>query len=131
MGRAGIEPATLGLEVRLESLQVSAGSGNRLHTHAFYAATNCLELHRSATNPYSQRALVPIAPRIVNVHSSSGVWGVGLADRTGSRRSRIDPAAHGPGQRPGGADTVESTRDERHQSSTTKCKALVIKVVRV
>jgi hypothetical protein len=56
MGRAGIEPATLGLKVRPDSLQADARNGTCLHERAFQTATNCTEIRRYAARPYSQRA---------------------------------------------------------------------------
>src|SRR2546425_10908985 len=53
MGRAGIEPATLGLKVRPELLQRAAGDGNVLQMMRFVAATNCSEMHPAETSLYA------------------------------------------------------------------------------
>src|SRR6266516_645185 len=61
MGRAGIEPATLGLKVRPELLRRVAVSGRWLQRVGFIAATSCKELRvaeRSRySNPYSSLLL--------------------------------------------------------------------------
>jgi hypothetical protein len=53
MGRAGIEPATLGLKVRLDQLQRAAGDGNVLQMTRFVAATNCSQMHPAETSLYA------------------------------------------------------------------------------
>jgi hypothetical protein len=53
MGRAGIEPATLGLKVRLDKLRRSAANGNVLKIARFMVATNCSEMQRAETSLYA------------------------------------------------------------------------------
>jgi hypothetical protein len=53
MGRAGFEPATLGLKVRLGDLQRAARNGKILQVGAFSHATNCYKLPTAETSPYA------------------------------------------------------------------------------
>ena len=53
MGRAGIEPATLGLKVRLDELQRAARDGNVLHLARSDSATNCNKLQVAETSLYA------------------------------------------------------------------------------
>jgi hypothetical protein len=54
MGRAGIEPATLGLKVPLDELQRTATNGNALQTARIIVATNCSETQRAETSLYAR-----------------------------------------------------------------------------
>ena len=53
MGRAGIEPATLGLKVRLNKLQRTAAAGNVLQVARIVVATNCSEMQLTETSLYA------------------------------------------------------------------------------
>jgi hypothetical protein len=53
MGRAGIEPATLGLKVRLNKLQRTATDGNVLQRVGIVSATNCSKLQVAETSLYA------------------------------------------------------------------------------
>lgn len=53
MGRAGIEPATLGLKVRLYELQRTARDRNMLHEAGFDYATSCNEMQVMETSLYA------------------------------------------------------------------------------
>jgi hypothetical protein len=55
MGRAGIEPATLGLKVRLNKLQRAAPDRNMLQIAQFIVATNCSEMQQAETSLYAHR----------------------------------------------------------------------------
>jgi hypothetical protein len=55
MGRAGIEPATLGLKVRAKSLGRAARNRNRLQRARITPATSCTRLKAAETSPYSHR----------------------------------------------------------------------------
>jgi hypothetical protein len=63
MGRAGIEPATLGLKVRNRELRRTAGNGNVLQLVRIGAATNCSEMQDLETNLYahSYARILPLA----------------------------------------------------------------------
>jgi hypothetical protein len=52
MGRAGIEPATLGLKVRRERLRHAAANRNVLQRTRFTAVARCSELIVAETNSY-------------------------------------------------------------------------------
>jgi len=60
MGRAGIEPATLGLKVRPKKLRPSARSSNSLQIARVVVAANCNEACRIETSVYARflRALI-------------------------------------------------------------------------
>ena len=53
MGRAGIEPATLGLKVRAELMRRGAADGNVLQPARVATAPNCNELRVAEASPYS------------------------------------------------------------------------------
>ena len=53
MGRAGIEPATLGLKVRAELMRRGAADGNVLQPARVASAPNCNELRVAEASPYS------------------------------------------------------------------------------
>src|SRR5262249_45621177 len=53
MGRAGIEPATLGLKVRLDELQRAARNGNVLQRGRTRAATSCSKMQPTETSLYA------------------------------------------------------------------------------
>jgi hypothetical protein len=55
MGRAGIEPATLGLKVLRRPLQMHATNGNSLQSRRIRTAGNCKELQAAETTRYSNR----------------------------------------------------------------------------
>jgi hypothetical protein len=55
MGRAGIEPATLG-KVRAERLRGDATDGNVLQLGQVATAASCNELQVEEANPYSNRS---------------------------------------------------------------------------
>ena len=73
MGRAGLEPATLGLKVRREPLQPGAPSRKVLQQSQAGAATNCSEMRVAETSPYSQPYSQPLSsqtkPKVVGVAS--------------------------------------------------------------
>src|SRR5262245_41274951 len=53
VGRAGIEPATLGSKVRLDELQLAARSGNVLQRARTAVATNCSKMQLTETSLYA------------------------------------------------------------------------------
>jgi hypothetical protein len=53
MGRAGFEPATLGLKVRLDKLQEAAANGKMLQIEQFFVSTNCNEMRPAETSLYA------------------------------------------------------------------------------
>ena len=55
MGRAGIEPATLGLRVRPNEQQRAAASRKILQMAVFWLYANCSKLQRTEPKPYAQR----------------------------------------------------------------------------
>src|SRR3954454_9100296 len=55
MGRAGIEPATLGLKVRAELLRRGATDGKVLQVARSATAPSCNELRLADASPYSNR----------------------------------------------------------------------------
>jgi hypothetical protein len=55
MGRAGIEPATLGLKVRVDELQRTARDRKTLQIAPTTDATNCSETHLVETSLYAHR----------------------------------------------------------------------------
>ena len=61
MGRTGIEPATLGLKVRLNKLQRTEGNGNVLHVVGFDYAASGSKMQVTETNlfahPYAHLSL--------------------------------------------------------------------------
>jgi hypothetical protein len=54
MGRAGPEPATLGLKARASEKQLAATSGKCLHMRRSYLATKCYEMHFGEASPYAR-----------------------------------------------------------------------------
>jgi hypothetical protein len=54
MGRAGIEPATLGLKVRPKKLRRTATNGNFLQLARIETATNCSEMRGSGDKPFTR-----------------------------------------------------------------------------
>jgi len=66
MGRAGLEPATLGLKVRRETLQQRRTRRKWLQRALAHAAMNCNEMRFAETipysHPYSRRRLADNGP---------------------------------------------------------------------
>jgi hypothetical protein len=54
MGRAGIEPATLGLKVRIYEPSQAVANGNLLHFSGIETAPNCTDLHGLETSLYAR-----------------------------------------------------------------------------
>jgi hypothetical protein len=54
MGRAGIEPATLGLKVRLDELQRTASDGKVLQRAGIAFAMSCSKMQVAETSLYAQ-----------------------------------------------------------------------------
>jgi hypothetical protein len=65
MGRAGLEPATLGLKVRRKRLRPAAGSGNVLQNRRCVMAASCWKLHTMETYSYSHSySRAPVSKRL-------------------------------------------------------------------
>ena len=83
MGRAGIEPATLGLKVHPRKLLRTAPDGICLQVSAFSTATNCSELHPTETGRYAHRTLrLPAQPLSHGTKQPLGKLLAGLLSRT-------------------------------------------------
>ena len=61
MGRAGFEPATSGLKVRLDELKRTASNRNGLQDTPIGIATNCSKTHLTETNLYAHRTHTALA----------------------------------------------------------------------
>jgi hypothetical protein len=100
MGRAGIEPATLGLKVRAEPRQQTALRRNCLQRPRVDALTNGNELQVVETRPYSHSYSRPSSDETTEaaVHGDESP----LASRAGSARASMPSVARPPPPQPGG-----------------------------
>jgi hypothetical protein len=72
MGRAGIEPATLGSKVRLNELQPRASDGNVLQRGGIAFATSCSQMQVTERSLYAH----PYAQVVVYVANRAPVRGI-------------------------------------------------------
>jgi hypothetical protein len=118
VGRAGLEPATLGLKVRREPLQPGALSRKVLQQPQAGAATNCSEMRVAETSPYSQPYSQPLSsqtkPKVVGVASvtepPAPIYGL-PADRPSS----VQRVLGGAGMEPPRTPLDRFTRQPRHR----------------